>query len=55
MIGKIYWATWHRDFGKLAMDDPGAVIERFRHVDRLSADELASMNDFQIKDHGRFE
>ena len=41
--------------GKLAMDDPSAVIERFRHVDRLSADELASMNDFQIKDHGRFE
>ncbi|MCP4836787.1 MAG: hypothetical protein GY895_18705, partial [Phycisphaera sp.] len=41
--------------GKLAMDDPGAVIERFRHVDRLSATDLASMNDFQIKDHGRFE
>ena len=41
--------------GKLAMDEPGAVIERFRHVDRLSAADLASMNDFPIKDHGRFE
>ena len=27
MIGKIYWATWHRDFGKLAMDVLGAEAE----------------------------
>ena len=41
--------------GRLAMDDPKPVIERFRWVDRLSAAELATMNDFEIKDHGRFE
>ena len=41
--------------GKLAMDDPGSVIGRFRRIDDLSAAELASMNDFEIKDHGRFE
>ena len=34
---------------------PTAVIERIRFVDRLSADELKSMNDFEIKSHGRFE
>jgi hypothetical protein len=37
------------------MDDPGSVIDRFRRVDDLSTAELASMNDFGIKDHGRFE
>jgi 2-methylcitrate dehydratase len=41
--------------GRLAMDDPGSVIDRFRRVDDLSTAELASMNDFGIKDHGRFE
>jgi 2-methylcitrate dehydratase len=41
--------------GKLAMDDPAPVIGRFRRVDDLSTAELASMNDFKIKDHGRFE
>ena len=41
--------------GRLAMDDPGSVIGRFRRVDDPSTAELASMNDFEIKDHGRFE
>ncbi len=27
MIGKIYWATWHRNLGKLAMDVLGADSE----------------------------
>jgi alkylation response protein AidB-like acyl-CoA dehydrogenase len=27
MISKIYWATWHRDLGKLAMDVLGAASE----------------------------
>jgi len=27
MIGKIYWATWHRNLGKLAMDVLGAESE----------------------------
>ena len=41
--------------GRLAMDEPTAVIGRFRRVDHLSSSELASMNDFEIKDHGRFD
>jgi 2-methylcitrate dehydratase len=41
--------------GQLAMDDPAPIIGRFRRVDDLSAAELAVMNDFAIKDHGRFE
>ena len=27
MITKIFWATWHRDLGKLAMDVMGAQAE----------------------------
>lgn len=41
--------------GRLALDDPDPVIDRFRGVGALSAEQLASMNDFTLRDHGRFE
>lgn len=39
LISKLYWATWHRDLGKLAMDvlGPAAEIEspRFRRLQQM--------------------
>ena len=39
MIGKLYWATWHRDLGKLALDvlGPDAEIADGDAPDELSA------------------
>ena len=41
--------------GKLALEDLDSVIDRFRGVGDLSSEALASMNDFALRDHGRFE
>jgi alkylation response protein AidB-like acyl-CoA dehydrogenase len=39
MIGKLYWATWHRDLGELAMDvlGPDAEIADGEGIGDLSA------------------
>ena len=41
--------------GALALSDPNPIVERFAGVCGLSADELKSMNDFTLLDHGSFE
>ena len=41
--------------GQLALDDPDPIFARFREVDSLTSDDLKTMNDFEIRAHGRFE
>ncbi|MBX3354453.1 MAG: MmgE/PrpD family protein [Phycisphaeraceae bacterium] len=41
--------------GRLAMRDPKPIIDRFNRLASLSAQELASIHDFAIEDHGRFD
>ncbi len=41
--------------GHLALEDPKPVISRFRGVVDLTAENVKSMNDFTIRDHGHFE
>jgi 2-methylcitrate dehydratase len=41
--------------GTLAMDDPAPVINRMNNIGSLSADDLKSVYDFAILDHGAFE
>ena len=41
--------------GQLALDDPDPILARFREVDSLTSDDLKTMNDFEIRAHGRFE
>lgn len=42
MIHKLFWATWHRDLGKLAMDVLGAESE-------IAAEELADAGAYDLK------
>ena len=41
--------------GALAMTDPDPIIDRFSRIHELSAEELATINDFTLLDHGHFE
>jgi alkylation response protein AidB-like acyl-CoA dehydrogenase len=41
MIHKLFWATWHRDLGKLAMDVLGADSE-------VAAEELADAGTYDL-------
>ena len=45
------WQT----LGALASDAPQAIIDRFNALPRLSADDLASLYDFQITERARLE
>jgi 2-methylcitrate dehydratase len=41
--------------GRLALDDPQPVIDRYNRIGELTADDLRSLNDFRILDRGPFE
>ena len=41
--------------GKLATDDPAALVKRFDRLEKKSATEIAEINDFELVNRGAFE
>ena len=48
-------ANKFRVLGDLALDDPNPIIDRLNSIGTMDAEGVRSINDFALRDHGRFE